>query len=116
MDPASFAASAPSLKELQQKYVQKVAPAIKRVAAGRLTPSEMVACLEQGAKGSGFGRFVLAHNYWMIPGRGDAGCFYIVRLHRDFNQTSGYRPDIQKFAKFSSVEAAVDAWCKQRRK
>lgn len=114
MDQATFAAKPSSMKALREKFVQKVAPAISKVGEGRLTPDLMRRCLDEAAKGSGFGRFVFGNNYWMLPGRGDAGMFYIVRIHRDFKDTSGYRPEILKFAKFSSVEAAVKAWCKSR--
>jgi len=115
MDAASFAAKPDSVKTLREKYTQTVAPAIAKVAAGgRMTQEQVQQCLLEGAGNSGFGRFVLGNNYWMLPGRGDAGSFYSVRINRDYAEPSGYKPMIQQFAKFSSVTAAVDAWCKSK--
>ena len=111
-DPASFASG--NVPDLQRKFVQKLATDVARCCAKRLTRGEMELCVREAASGSGWGRFVLGHNYWMLPGRGDAGAFLLVRIHRDFKDTSGYKPEIMKFAKFSSVEAAVEAWCKSR--
>jgi len=113
-EPALFAAKPDSVKTLQEKYAKTVAPVISKVGANRLTPEQMKQCLLEGAGNSGFGRFVLANNYWMLPGRGDVGSFYSVRINRDYSDPSGYKPVIQQFAKFSSVAAAVDAWCKSK--
>lgn len=100
-------------KALQQTFVKKFAPIVAAHCKGRLTPEQMKACVVQAGMHSGWGRFVIGHNYWMLPGRGDAGSFLVVRLQNDPTLVSSVRPIVLKYAKFSGIPQAIEAWCKQ---
>ena len=113
-DSATFAAR--DLPTLRRGFIQKLAPVIKQTCAMRLTAQEMAQCLDEAAKYSGWGRFMFANNYWMIPGRGDAGAFLLVRVHPDFSSVGGVRPLVDKYAKFTNLPVALDAWCRRRGK
>lgn len=101
-------------RAVQEHFMQQLAPAVAQVCKGRLTPQQMEQCVREGALGSGWGRFVMANNFWMLPGRGDAGSFLIVRAMRDPSSTSGVRPIVETYAKFSTLPKAIDAWCRYR--
>lgn len=101
-------------KAMQERFASQLAPAIAQVGKDRLTPAQMQQCLREAALGSGYGRFVMGHNYWMLPGRGDAGAFLIVRAARDPATASGVRPIVEKYAKFSNLPQAIAAWCHYR--
>lgn len=103
-------------KAVREHFASQLAPAIAKVGAGRLTQEQMRQCLSEAALGSGFGRFVMGNNFWMLPGRGDAGAFLIVRAARDPSSTSGVRPIVETYAKFSNLPKAIEAWCRQRTK
>jgi hypothetical protein len=113
-DPASFASG--NVPDLQRKFVQKLAADVARCCAKRLTRGEMELCVREAASGSGWGRFVLGHNYWMLPGRGNAGAFLLVRLRHDAKSVGGVVPVIDKYAKFTDIASALDAWCRRRGK
>lgn len=115
VDPASFAMGR-NPAAVQQRFAALLGPAVGRLVGTRLTREEAQACLREAALASGTGRFVLGHNYWMLPGRGDRGAFILVRLRRDYGNAGGYTPVIETYAKFSNVNAAVDAWCRRRGK
>lgn len=100
----------------QQRFAAALGPAVGRLVGTRLTREEAQACIREAALASGTGRFVLGHNYWMLPGRGDRGAFILVRLRRDYSKPGSYAPVIETYAKFSSANAAVDAWCRRRGK
>lgn len=102
-----------AVAEQAKKFTQQMAPAIAKLCAGKLTPEQMKACLQEAGMRSGWGRFVIGHNYWMLPGRGDAGSFLVVRLENDPTQVSSVRPIVLKYAKFSGIPQALDAWCRQ---
>lgn len=114
-DVASFAGGS-KLPDIQQKFVQALAPAIANFCKNRLSQDEMRQCLDEAVKASGWGRFVLANNYWMLPGRGDRGAFLLVRVRTDYTSPGSVVPVVSKYAKFSSLPAALDAWCKRRGK
>jgi hypothetical protein len=114
IDPPSFAAG--RTPDLQRSFVQKLATDVAKHCAGRLTRGEMELCVREAAAGSGWGRFVLCHNYWMIPGRGNAGAFLLVRLRPDSSKVGGVAPMITTYAKFRDVGSALDAWCRRRGK
>lgn len=114
-DPSTFAAGS-KLPELQKNFVQTLAPAIARFCGNRLTREEMDLCLREAAMLSGWGRFVLGNNYWMLPGRGDAGAYLLVKVRQNHAEVSGVTPQVTKYAKFSSLPKALDAWCKRRGK
>lgn len=98
---------------LQRAFSQRMAAEVARCCATRLTPAQMAQCVASAGVLSGWGRFVLGNNYWMLPGRGDAGSFLLVRIARDYDSPSAVRPIVQRFAKFSSLPAALDAWCRR---
>ena len=106
-DQATFAAG-DRLTTLQEKFVQTLGPAINRFCGGRLNKAEMAQCLEEAARYSGCGRFAFANNYWMLPGRGDAGAFLLVRVRSDFSNVGSVVPMVDKYAKFSSLPVALD--------
>lgn len=112
MDSASFAHSKQSLPALKAAFVQKVGAAIARCCANRLSQAEAAMCLQEAAEHSGWGRFAFANNYWMLPGVGDAGSFLLARVRRRYDVASGYEPQVLRYAKFSSIDSALDAWCK----
>lgn len=113
-DSSTFAAR--DVPALRRGFATKLAPVIRQACAHRLTQAEMVQCFEEAARYSGWGRFLFANNYWMIPGRGDAGAFLLIRVERDTRVPTGYRSVVESFAKFSSVLVALDAWCRRRGK
>lgn len=115
VDPASFAIGSDPMS-VQRRFTAMLGPAVARLVGTRLTREDAQACLREAALASGTGRFVLGHNYWMLGGRGDRGAFILVRLRRDYGNAGGYTPVIEKYAKFSNVNAAVDAWCRRRGK
>ena len=88
-DSSTFAAKDP--QELRRKFAEGLAPVVARVCAKRLTDAEIRECVVQAGLSSGWGRFVMGHNYWMLPGRGDAGSFLIVRVRRDHRAVSGFQ-------------------------
>jgi hypothetical protein len=112
VEASSFAIGGRSLQSLQQAFVQKLAPAIAQVCAGRLSQAEAEACLREAGEASGWGRFTYGNNYWMLPGVGDAGSFLLVRVHRRYDTPAGFEPEVLRYAKFSSIESALHAWCK----
>ena len=114
-DAASFAIRGDA-QALQREFVVKLTPVVVQHCGKRLTAQEVAQCVEQAAAYTGWGRFVLGNNYWLLPGRGDAGAFLIVRVQRDFSSPSAVKPVIEKYAKFSSLPAALNAWCRSRGK
>ena len=111
-DPSTFATR--DAQTLQRQFVEKQGAAIARLCAGKLPEHVIKACIMQAGMLSGWGRFVIGHNYWMLPGRGDAGCFLLVRVCSDPSSVSSVRPIVDKYAKFSNLAQAVDAWCQQK--
>ncbi len=98
-------------------FAKQLAPHIVRVFSQMKVPmSAARACLGEAALYSGFGRFVIGHNYWGIKGRGDAGFYTVARVYRtpSTSKNGGYAPHIEKFAKFSSIDAGVRAWAKAK--
>ena len=114
-DAASFAIRGDA-QALQKAFVEKLTPVVAQCCSKRLTAQEIAQCVQEAAAFSGWGRFVLGNNYWMLPGRGDGGSFLIVRVQRDFSSPSAVKPIIEKYAKFNSLPAALDAWCRRRGK
>lgn len=112
MESSTFAISKQSLASMQQSFVSRLAPAIAQSCVGRLSKDDAERCLREAGDASGWGRFAFAHNYWMLPGVGDAGFFLLVRVHRQYDQAGAFKPEVLKYAKFSSLESALNAWCK----
>jgi hypothetical protein len=115
IESASFAVRGDP-EALRREFVQKMTSEVVRHCATRLTPAQLAQCVTEAGLSSGWGRFALGNNYWMLPGRGDAGSFLLVRIARDYTAASAVRPVIQRFAKFSSLPAALDAWCRRSQK
>ena len=71
-------------------------------------------CIKEAAAFSGFGRYSFANNPWMLRGTGDRGFWSITRVWRDYSTANngGYRPEVEKCAKFSSLSVGVRAWLK----
>ena len=73
-------------------------------------------CVEQAAIVTDCGRFVLGHNYWRLQGRGDAGAFLLLRpVKHGGRRGGGWGLDTERVARFSTLPAAVTAWCKAQR-
>ena len=113
-DPSTFATR--DAQVLQRQFMEKQGVAIARLCAGKLSEQQVKDCIMQAGLRSGWGRFVIGHNYWMLPGRGDAGCFLLVRVCGDSSSVSSLRPIVDRYAKFSNLPQAVDAWCRQRKR
>lgn len=66
----------------------------------------------EAALASSCGRFSLGWNWWNLQGEGDAGWItLIVPVRTGGREGGGWVAQEQRLAKFSSPEAAVEAWC-----
>lgn len=72
-------------------------------------------CVAEAAEVSGYGRFVVAYNWWNLRGVGSRGCYYaVVAPLNGESAHGGVRPMAERRAKFGSPEEAVSAWCKSK--
>lgn len=88
-------------------------------AAAQVCPSyglDPKQCVMEAALASSCGRFSLAWNWWNLQGKGDAGWLtLIVPVRTGGIEGGGWTSQEQQIAKFSTPQAAVEAWCKAQR-
>ena len=95
----------------RRAFEEKLAPLAQAICPEYgLDPDE---CLRQAAERTDYGRFVFAHNYWEILGRGDAGSVLLLRpVFHGRRAGGGWRADQSRLARYSTPAAAVHAWCR----
>ena len=101
-------------REQQARFLRQIVPAAAQVCPQfGLDPKQ---CVQQAALASSCGRFALGFNWWEIPGSGDAGYYTTVCPVRTVDGSGGgwVGRELQ-LAKFSSPQAAVQAWCVTQR-
>jgi hypothetical protein len=70
-------------------------------------------CVTQAAMLSLFGTVGMHHNWWHIEGQGDDGSYAtMVAIPTGQTAGGGFVPQMTVLARYSTPEAAVDAWCK----
>lgn len=73
-------------------------------------------CIMEAAMASSCGRFTIGWNWWNLQGVGDDGFYTLVVPVRNGNgRTGGWSGIEQNLAKFSTPNAAVEAWCMVQR-
>lgn len=96
--------------EEQREFRDKLWPVAARICPLYGLSPEF--CYQQAALHSDGGRFVLAHNYWGLQGRGDEGYFWsFVPQRHSGTKGGGWKLREVKLARFSSLPAAVEGWC-----
>ena len=91
----------------------EVWPTIRRVCLRH--GCDPLRCYEEAARKSTAGKHGLHHNWWQLPGAGDAGFVSWVRLVPS-SRVGGVSSDTALQASFSSLTRAVEAWCRQTKK
>lgn len=105
-------------KGQQEKFMRALGAIVAQVCGDLgCSPEQARRCLAEAALHSGFGRYAFANNFWMLRGKGDAGYYTVTRVWRTPGSSAegGYRPEVEKLARFSSPVAAVTAWVQAAR-
>ncbi len=96
--------------EEQRIFQARLEPVAVRVCAKYGIDPQI--CIQQAAETSDGGRFVLAHNYWGLQGTGDEGYFLsFLPIRHSGSKGGGWKLQEIRLARFSSLPAAVEAWC-----
>lgn len=99
------------LEAYKLAFMAQVIPAAIKVCTPLGVPYQI--CCAQAALESGWGKAAAHYNYWGIKGSGDAGSQnWTSKEYKGDPQNGGYEPITAAFAKFSSPEAAFEAYAK----
>lgn len=92
-------------------FMAEVVPAAKRACARYGVPYQV--CCAQAAIDSGYGKCIAHYNFFGIRAKGDAGTqTWMTRGFTGSVSHGGYQSSVDTFAKFSSAEAAFDAYAR----
>ena len=73
-------------------------------------------CVAEAIAESLCGTVGMFHNYWNLPGAGDAGSYATMVARRTGKAAGGgFEPQMMVLARYSCPETAVEAWCRAMR-
>ena len=96
----------------RRSWVAEVWPVIERVC--KRMGCDPAACLQAAGLASTWGKHGVHHNWWAMSAGGDKGFIRWVSLARTGRTAGGglaSKTELQ--AAFSSLEKAVEAWCRR---